>query len=175
MAQAARGHERMSALIMVLLEVPGDIKPFLGLMVVCCKESNDRCSRPVSTDVLGPFATQVVIIANAFAFELLSEDGTEYSGPVSSWITAYALTMGTFKTSHYSSGSNSFLMLFFFHYFTLSVNIVLLNVLIAMICDTYERVQEKFTGRSLLQRAELLLEMEEVMSDAERDNPKLFP
>ena len=57
---------------------------------------------------------------------------------------------------------SSLLMLFFFHYFTLFVNIVLLNVLIAIISDSYERVQEKFKARSLLQRAQLLLEMEEV-------------
>ena len=36
------------------------------------------------------------------------------------------------------------------------VNIVLLNVLIAIISDSYERVQEKFRARALLQRAQLL-------------------
>ena len=52
----------------------------------------------------------------------------------------------------------SWVMLLFFYYFTLFVNVVLLNVLIAIIGDTYERVQEKFRSRSLLQRAQLLLD-----------------
>jgi len=154
MAMVARGHERMSALVMVLLEIPKDIKPFLGLMTV-------------------------VIVANAFAFELLSEPGGEYSGPLSAWITAYSLIFGEFDKATYSHGGkdegSSLLMLFFFHYFTLFVNIVLLNVLIAIISDSYERVQEKFKARSLLQRAQLLLEMEEVMSEQELEDPKLFP
>ena len=55
------------------------------------------------------------------------------------------------------------------------MNIVLLNVLIAIISDTYTRVAEKTTSRSLLQRAQLLLELEETMPQSELDDKRLFP
>lgn len=55
-------------------------------------------------------------------------------------MSAFALTLGEFDRSTYE---DSILILFFFHYFTIFVNIVLLNVLIAIISDTYERVEEK--------------------------------
>ena len=42
-------------------------------------------------------------------------------------------------------------MAFFFHYYTVFVDIVLLNVLVAIISDTYTRVEEKGEERSLLQ------------------------
>jgi hypothetical protein len=47
---------------------------------------------------------------------------------------------GEFERETYEE---SILLAFFFHYFALFVNVVLLNVLIAIISDTYERVEEK--------------------------------
>ena len=147
MAAVARGHERMSALVRILGEILVDMLPFLSLM-------------------------GFVILANAFAFELLSPDDGEYSGPANAWFVAYSLTLGSFNGETYT---DSLLMTFFFHYFTLFVNIVLLNVLIAIISDTYTRVTEKTASRSLLQRAQLLLELEETMPQSELDDKRLFP
>lgn len=74
-----------------------------------------------------------------------------------SWMSAFALTLGEFERETYEE---SLLVAFVFHYFTIFVNIVLLNVLIAIISDTYERVEEKGKARGLLMRARLLLEMQ---------------
>ena len=41
--------------------------------------------------------------------------------------------------------------------------------------DTYERVQETSTERGLLQRARLLLEIQEGMSKRELENERNFP
>ena len=147
MAGVARGDERLSHLISLLKEVLIDIRPFLGLMMI-------------------------VILANAFAFELLSAPNSEYSGPFSAWMAAYSLTIGEFDPHTYQ---DSALKAFFFHYFTIFVNIVLLNVLIAIISDTYGRVDEKRAARSLLQRARLLQEIESRIPARELANPVLFP
>jgi len=144
----ARGHEKMSALSTMVQEVISDMVPFLSLMAF-------------------------VILVNSFSFELLSPfDSEEYGTFSKAWMSAYALTLGEFEVHTYA---DSLLVKFFFHYFTVIVNIVLLNVLIAIISDTYERVEEKGKARGLLQRARILLEMQDSMSDEQLADETLFP
>lgn len=76
MAAVARGHERMSSLVTMLSEIIVDMLPFLSLM-------------------------GFVILANAFAFELLSDDDGEYNSPANSWFAAYSLTLGSFSRESY--------------------------------------------------------------------------
>ena len=52
---------------------------------------------------------------------------------------------------------------------------MLLNVLIAIISDTYDRVEEKGKARGLLMRARLLLEMQDTMPQERLHDEKLFP
>ena len=56
-----------------------------------------------------------------------------YKSLSSSWFTAFALMLGEFDPETYMYRG---WMFFFFHYFAIFVNIVLLNVLIAIISDT---------------------------------------
>ena len=67
------------------------------------------------------------------------------------------------------------MMTFFFHYYTIFVDIVLLNVLIAIISDTYGRVEAKGAERSLLQRANLILDIEAHLDEQQLKDPELFP
>ena len=57
-----------------------------------------------------------------------------------------------------------------FAFYTLMLNIVMLNALIAIMGDTYDRVSETRVERGLLQRAMLLVELEESM---DKDNEKV--
>jgi len=148
LAAVSRGHERMSALVTMLGEIVYDMVPFLTLMVF-------------------------VILVNSFSFELLSPlDSEAYGTFTKSWMSAFALTLGEFERETYEE---SLLVAFVFHYFTIFVNIVLLNVLIAIISDTYERVEEKGKARGLLMRARLLLEMQDSMPAELLEDTDLFP
>lgn len=143
-----RGHEKMSALCTMLFEIISDMVPFLSLMAF-------------------------VILVNTFSFELLSSpDSEEYGTFARSWMSAYALTLGEFSVDTYEE---SLLIACFYHYYTVFVNIVLLNVLIAIISDTYERVEEKSKARGLLMRARILLEMQDSMTDEMLADEVMFP
>jgi len=148
MANIARGAKKYSLLTTMLGEIIADMIPFLLLMAF-------------------------VIVANAFAFYLLAPTDTEgFESYGNSWFTAYSLMLGEFEGSSYQG---SFWMNFFFHYYTIFVNIVLLNVLIAIISDTHERVQEKSDERFLLMRAHYILDMEADLSKRAQFDPLLFP
>ena len=58
---------------------------------------------------------------------------------------------------------------------TISVQIVMLNALIAIMGDTYSRVSETRVAQGLQQRAELLVELAATMSKRQRADGALFP
>ena len=143
MASISRGAERYSKLISMLSAIAADMVPFATLMAF-------------------------IIFANAFAFLLVSDEREEqFSSLSASWYSSYELMLGNIDRETYlavRAGLPSWVMLSFLYYFTMFVNIVLLNVLISIIGDTYERVQAQSLQVSLLQRANLLLDMEAHMS-----------
>ena len=53
--------------------------------------------------------------------------------------------------------------------------VLLLNMLIALQADTYDRVQEKATCEFLRERARVVLDFELFMSEKERKDRRLFP
>ena len=57
----------------------------------------------------------------------------------------------------------------------LLVAIIMLNALIAIMGDTYDRVSETRLERGLQGRALLLIEIEEAMTKDDQKNPALFP
>ena len=88
--------------------------------------------------------------------------------------TAYNLMLGNFGGVDYADKSATVLVLIVF--FTISVNIILLNTLIAIISDTYEKELDKSRQASLLERATLLCEIEDVdLSEAELLRLDYFP
>jgi len=134
MASISRGSASFSMLVAVLQEALKSMGPFLSLM-------------------------SFVIFANAFAFEILSDQraASPYRSVASSWFTAFALMLGEFELDTYNQDPWMYL---FFHYFAVFVNIVLLNVLIAIISDAFEDVQNTGTERILQQRGELIVDLE---------------
>jgi len=144
---AARGHEGASGLIAVLGNVAYEMQPFVGLLLV-------------------------TILSVAFACELLSPPGGQYDGVWNAWFTAYTLTLGHLESETYLQTGWMFLI---FHGFTLFVNIILFNILISLVAETYDRVRSKRYASCLLLRAQLLMEIEDRMTPSELDNPAFFP
>lgn len=148
-AKAMRGNEKMSFLVAMLEEIIKDMSGFLLIQVA-----------------------SLVSFAFTFALILKSEDpSNESEGPYSdivlALITSYSLLMhgdGFGETGLYASSS---MAIFFFVIFTLLLNIVMLNALIAIMGDTYDRVSESRIEQGLLQRAQLLVELEAQM---DKDN-----
>jgi len=58
---------------------------------------------------------------------------------------------------------------------TLLVPVVMLNALIAIMGDTFDRVSETRKQRGLQLRAQLLLELDDTRDDQKQKDPKLYP
>ena len=160
MAAISRGASSFSMLVTILQEVVRAMVPFLSLMAF-------------------------VVFASAFAFQILSQRSHERSDGVASqtgsdspytsfrnsWLASFALMLGEFDASTYQE---DVWMFGFFHYFCVFVNVVLLNVLIAIISDCYERVLTTGAEHALQQRAELIMELEAHLSGSALEGSSAF-
>ena len=101
-------------------------------------------------------------------------DPLVYSDAGISLFNTYSMLLGEFDVETYVGGGlGSSAALFF--YTTFVTNIVLLNALIAIMSDTYDRVTETLRERGLIQRAKLLLEQQSLMSAETLRNTVYFP
>ena len=149
-AKVARGIAKLSSLVSMLRSIATEMRLFLIIM----------------TTVLG-------ITSHALTLQLEAAH-TEYETFGAGLFTAYSLMLGNFGSVEYADQSPTVLALILF--FTLSVNIILLNTLIAIISDTYEKELDKSRQASLLERATLLCEIEDVdLSEAELLRLDYFP
>ena len=62
-----------------------------------------------------------------------------------------------------------------FFTFTFGINIVMLNLLIAIMGDTFDRIQENSQAEFMFARAQIVLEYEGNLSEEEKNNPDWFP
>merc|ERR1719453_858809 len=88
--------------------------------------------------------------------------------------STYCLILGDFDDSMYGLDAHP-LYFFFFFAFTFFVDIVMLNALIAIMGATYGRVEETKEAGSNEQKAELIIEIQESLSDADNENRLFFP
>ena len=121
----ARGLNALSSLLYMLTEIFRDMMPFLSVMTFAI--------------VTNTFAF-IFIEAGMAASSAHDSDSAGYESLEVGLFSAYALTLGDFEQDTYKAST---LMSIFFLWFTFGVNVVLLNVLIAIISDAFERLQEK--------------------------------
>ena len=121
-----------------------------------------------------------VVVGFALSFYVLYRSGTYdelgYSTPFMSIFSGYTLMLGDFDISEFT-GSVSFLSIgFLFTVFTLLINIVLLNLLIALMGDIFDRIQENAQAEFLYGRACIILEFESLLSESyKKENLDMFP
>eukprot|EP01046_Picozoa_sp_COSAG06_P067300 COSAG06_NODE_17384_length_944_cov_1.416568_1_plen_229_part_01 len=77
--------------------------------------------------------------------------------------------MGDFDVDVFRLASNWFIAVPLFVTFIVMVPIVMLNSLIALMSDTFERVQQNTTAASRLERAKIILELEHLLLPAVGD------
>jgi hypothetical protein len=99
------------------------------------------------------------------------DDGTPYGvGLLSSGVlTSYLAMLGAFEVLDYTNPES----MVFFALFLLLVVVIMLNLLIALMADTFERVMESWVFESRKMRVETIIEQELLMNDS--DNADCFP
>ena len=99
------------------------------------------------------------------------DDGTPYGmGLLSSGVlTSYLAMLGAFEVSDYTNPESKM----FFVVFLFLIVVIMLNLLIALMADTFERVMESWVFESRKMRVETIIEQELLMDDS--DNAECFP
>eukprot|EP01046_Picozoa_sp_COSAG06_P014978 COSAG06_NODE_946_length_11363_cov_6.766602_4_plen_312_part_00 len=92
-----------------------------------------------------------------------------------SMFSSFNMMLGAFETSLLDDAFSPALAYAVFFQYTVLVTIVMLNLLIALMGGSYERVAETAELETLKQRAELILQFERMMTKAEQKDQRLHP
>jgi hypothetical protein len=93
------------------------------------------------------------------------------SGPLVGLLTSFEAIVGSFDMNNFENLES---MVFFVLYLSLMV-IIMLNLLIAIMSDSYEKVKESEVVEARKLRAETIIAEENLMSDRDRANADYFP
>jgi hypothetical protein len=86
-------------------------------------------------------------------------------------LTSFEAIVGSFHMSDFqNSESTAFFLLYLF-----GMVVIMLNLLIAIMADSYEKVKESEVVEARKLRAQTIIDEESLMSDADRANPGYFP
>jgi hypothetical protein len=142
--------ESTGPLIKTVIEIMGDISGYVKVLIV----------------LLWAFSVSFAVAMpknDAFV------DGT--AGPLVGLLTSFEAIVGSFHMSDFqNSESTAFFLLYLF-----GMVVVMLNLLIAIMGDSYEKVKESEVVEARKLRAQTIIDEEALMNDADRANPEYFP
>eukprot|EP00347_Sterkiella_histriomuscorum_P007196 403349897 len=125
----------------------------------------------------------MVLALYAMIFTLLlakpGEVPEEYQGIglIGFFVMSFRTSMGDFQVDDYNTLSKSGIIFAWIIWLTgvLFLNIILLNFIIAVISESYEKVMQKMVAQSYLQQAMLIKEREMHFSEKQKQSFKYFP
>jgi hypothetical protein len=162
-----QGFEESGQLVRMILGIMKGIIVFLIILMVC-------------------------VVGFAFAFFILYHGGTgEFSsadfpsgvsdGPFGmdtagmSLFAGFLLLLGDFNPDEFNASLSYGLTLSLFVVFMFFINIVMLNLLIAIMGDIFDRIQENAKAEFMFARAEIVLEFEAMLSYSQMEDEEWFP
>ena len=93
------------------------------------------------------------------------------AGPLVGLLTSFEAIVGSFHMSDFQdSESTAFFLLYLF-----GMVVIMLNLLIAIMADSYEKVKESEVVEARKLRAQTIIDEEALMSDVDRGNAEYFP
>lgn len=143
--------ERFGLYVVVIAQIAVDIAPFLGILML----------------LLYGFAVAFAVAMPSSAEYNFDSDGV--SGP---FVTAYLSMLGHMDPSTYSGAVPKAMMVLF----QFAIVVVMMNLLIAIMSDSFEKVMEEDPSRIIdLKRAEAIVDQESMMSPETKQNKETFP
>ena len=150
-----QGFKESGQLVRMILGIIGGIRVFVIILLAC-------------------------MIGFAFAFYVLYRgkadyDGIQHRSPFLSLFSSYALLLGDFDVNELEESSSFVITVFLFVGFTFFINIIMLNLLIAIMGDIFDRIQENAVAEFLFARANILLEIEATFGEKEKSKAEWYP
>jgi hypothetical protein len=100
------------------------------------------------------------IMATTNAFYIIGNPEQDFGNFVMTFIYSYRMGIGDFDFDSFGAEKSSFLLYILFMISTLFILLILLNMLIAMMGDTFDRVQETSESNMLKEFTEMMIENE---------------
>ncbi|GMH78467.1 hypothetical protein TL16_g07811 [Triparma laevis f. inornata] len=155
-----QGFEESGQLIRMILGIMEGIRLFVVILFVC-------------------------VIGFALAFYVLYDAGPGtydtdqkpygMETPFTSLFAGFLLLLGDFNVAEFSASSSYMVTLILFVVFMVFINIVMLNLLIAIMGDIFDRIRENAKAEFTFARAMIILEFEEMLSSRRFKNGTWFP
>uniref|UniRef100_A0A7S1XMJ4 Ion transport domain-containing protein n=1 Tax=Phaeomonas parva TaxID=124430 RepID=A0A7S1XMJ4_9STRA len=163
------GYEQSGKLIRMVLEISYGIRWFLIVLLATLS------GFAFSFYALYQAGTGTVELPEVGPYEV-SDGVFGYDSPYSAMLTGFGLMLGDFDMQEFGGSVNPSLTAALFVLFMVLVNIVYLNLLIAIMGDTFDEVQESAKAQYLYSLAKIILEYEEVLPpDVRSKNTQWFP
>eukprot|EP00519_Triparma_laevis_P015496 CAMPEP_0182494976 /NCGR_PEP_ID=MMETSP1321-20130603/3800_1 /TAXON_ID=91990 /ORGANISM="Bolidomonas sp., Strain RCC1657" /LENGTH=268 /DNA_ID=CAMNT_0024698211 /DNA_START=1 /DNA_END=804 /DNA_ORIENTATION=+ len=112
-----QGFEEAGELIRMIIGIIKGVKVFLVILIVC-------------------------MVGFAAGFFILYENGTDHQSPFFALFSSYTLMLGDFDVDNFRASSSFVSASSLFFAFTAFINIVMLNLLIAIMGDIFDKIQE---------------------------------
>jgi WD40 repeat protein len=104
------------------------------------------------------------------------EDGVFLQTDVaSSLLNGFTLLLGDFDMEEYTASYSYVASCILFVFFMFLVNVVMLNLLIAIMGDIFDSVQQNAKAQHIFSKASLILEHESIMRKSQKQSQELFP
>lgn len=112
-------------------------------------------------------------------YDVEDKSSQKQENPFMSVFSAYTLMLGEFEVTEFpdTSSGEYFSTALLFIVFTAFINIIMLNLLIAIMSDIFDRVQESAQSEFLFARARIILEFEDMLKAKKSGskNEDVFP
>ena len=166
-----QGFEESGKLVRMIIGITKGIGSFTTILTVC----------------LVGFSFSFFILYTAGPGEYASaggsgaDEGDVVDGPygLNNWamsiFTGFLLLLGDFNAEEFSASASYGLTLTLFVVFMFFINIIMLNLLIAIMGDIFDQIQETADAQFMIARAQIVLEFEGSLSEADRNSDKNFP
>ncbi|GMI11132.1 hypothetical protein TrVE_jg9613 [Triparma verrucosa] len=144
-----QGFHESGRLVRMIIGIIKGIRVFLGLLGIC-------------------------MVGFSAGFFVLFEAEKD-NNPLMRLFQSYTLMLGDFDIDDFHQSLSYISIAILFITFTVFINIIMLNLLIAIMGDIFDRIQENARAEFMFARAGIVLEFEETLSDDQKKNPEWFP
>jgi len=143
-----RGHPATGPFFKMIMKILKDIRFFVVIMTI----------------IVVAFSSAFVVLFEVNETEVSEETKSSFSDFGTAVLTMFRMMLGDFDVSIFQDSTNPVMLQVLFYVYILVVTIVLLNLLIALMSDTYDKVSENLQSLYFMEQANVVFETESSMN-----------
>ncbi|GMH79949.1 hypothetical protein TrST_g10365 [Triparma strigata] len=149
-------HVEIGELVRMIIDIIQGIKTFLVILVIC---------------MVG-FAASFFVL---FEEQSDTDGDSTHKSPPRAILQSYTTMLAGFTEDDIQGSASTGTTAILFIAFTIFINIIMLNLLIAIMGDIFDKIQENAKAEFIFARANIVPEFEGTLTKTQRANPEWFP